>query len=62
MLKRALLGLSLAIVMVGGVFVYNAMAAITTVTVTAPDGGEVWADSHNIIWTSDGSGGETILV
>ena len=39
MLKRSLLGLSLALVMIGGVFIYQAMAAVTTVTITSPTNG-----------------------
>ncbi len=52
--KISLSTLAIAIV-VGGFLVFSTptKAAISTVTVTAPNGGEVWSDSHSITWTTN---------
>ena len=39
MLKRTLLGLSLALVMIGGVFVYRAVATVSSVSIDSPTAG-----------------------
>ena len=45
--------LALAVVLItGGVFIQQANAAITSITVTDPDGSEIWSGSHNITWTT----------
>ena len=50
------------VLMIGGVFVQRVNATITTVTVTDPDGSEIWSGSHDITWTTDGDAGDSVKI
>lgn len=56
LLKQALTVFAIVIVAVGSAFVYQSLAAITSVTVTSPNGSEVWGGTQNITWTTEGTG------
>ncbi|MCL5012217.1 MAG: hypothetical protein M1320_02210 [Patescibacteria group bacterium] len=43
-------------------FIQNVQAAITTITVTSPNGGEIWSGTHNITWTTDGVGTDNVNI
>ena len=52
--KKASTIITAVALVVGGFFVSApfAFAAISTITVTSPNGGEIWSGTHNITWTS----------
>ena len=53
-IKKLSLFLVFALVLMSGfISAPNAEAAITTITITSPNGGEAWSGIHNITWTSD---------
>jgi hypothetical protein len=53
--KKISLFLVLALVIIGGLMgTMNAQAAVTTLSLTTPDGGEFWGGSRNVTWTTDG--------
>lgn len=62
-MKKFSLVLIFALVLMSGfVFVPKAEALITTITVTSPNGGEVWSGTHNITWTDDGVGTDNVNI
>lgn len=50
--KISLTTLALALVVSGFLVWGNTEAAITEITVTSPNGGEIWSGSHDITWTT----------
>jgi len=62
-MKKFSLFIVLTLVLMGGfISTPKAEAAITTITVTSPNGSEKWSGTHNITWTSDGVGGDNVNI